>query len=136
MTTLDEKIEKVLKEFDNKLTNEWVGFYNKGNDLIQIKTPEIYNFLRSSIRQVVEEMELKLRQQIKIEIAQLDWIKILSEAIKGRPMSWGNDIVREWRNASDEVWVALDSEAIKKGVWKDVFSNQLQNHKKYLKEEK
>ena len=74
MTTLDKKIEKVLKEFDNKLTNEWVGFYNKGNDLIQIKTPEIYNFLRSSIRKVVKE-SLKEEKELckKIFINEVDW---------------------------------------------------------------
>ena len=46
-------------------------------------------------------------QDLKFEIYQLDWIKILHEAIKARPKSWNQDPVYEWRNASDEICGAL-----------------------------
>lgn len=40
-------------------------------------------------------------------LARLDWSKILRNAIENRRSSWGNDVVREWRNASDEIFGAL-----------------------------
>ena len=51
--------------------------------------------------------EKQIRAKIKQEIYQLNWIKILDEAIKSRPSSWNDNPVREWRNASDEILGAL-----------------------------
>lgn len=53
---------------------------------------------------------------LKYELAKLDWIKILKDAIESRPTSWGTDIVREWRNAGDEVYSALITALEEKGL--------------------
>lgn len=55
--------------------------------------------------------EIQIRELVRIELHRLDWIKILGNAIKARRTSWGEDVVREWRNASDEVIGALMTEA-------------------------
>jgi hypothetical protein len=47
------------------------------------------------------------KERIKAKLARLDWIKILDNAIKSRPTSWNDNPVREWRNASDEVYMAV-----------------------------
>jgi hypothetical protein len=47
------------------------------------------------------DMELRAR------LYQLDWIKILADAIEMRPTSWNDKPVREWRNASDEICSAV-----------------------------
>ncbi len=57
-------------------------------------------------------------EKLKQKIARLDWIKILDNAIKIRPTSWGTDIVREWRNASDTIWSAFMEECYKKKIFK------------------
>lgn len=49
----------------------------------------------------------KVKGEVKHELYKLDWIKILQQAIEMRRTSWGDDVVREWRNASDEVCVAV-----------------------------
>jgi hypothetical protein len=41
------------------------------------------------------------------DLYKLDWIKILSKAIEGRPTSWNIKPVLEWRNASDEICFAV-----------------------------
>ena len=46
-------------------------------------------------------------KDLRIELFQLDWIKILDRAIKMRPTSWKKDPVLEWRNASDEINFAV-----------------------------
>jgi len=51
--------------------------------------------------------ELEIREKIRLELYRLDWIIILKKAIEARRTSWGEDIIREWRNASDEVLSAL-----------------------------
>jgi hypothetical protein len=43
------------------------------------------------------------REEIKNVLYGLNWIKILNDAIKSRPLSWNDNPVREWRNASDEI---------------------------------
>ncbi len=47
------------------------------------------------------------KEELKQKIYRLDWITILDEAIKGRPTSWAERPVHEYRNASDEVLMAL-----------------------------
>ena len=49
----------------------------------------------------------KYSSQLSYDLARLDWILILHNAIESRPTSWGERPVVEWRNASDEVWSAL-----------------------------
>lgn len=63
-------------------------------------------------------MKLTRTQKLELgyQLAQLDWILILDEAIKSRPRSWSNNPVVEWRNASDEVWMAVISALEEKGL--------------------
>ena len=53
------------------------------------------------------------------EIYLLDWIKIMDMAIKGRPTSWGERPIQEWRNASDEVLMALMDQCREGGIFSD-----------------
>ena len=46
----------------------------------------------------------------------LDWIKILRYAVDNRRSSWGEYPVREWRNAGDEVCLAVIKEMEEKGL--------------------
>lgn len=57
------------------------------------------------------QYELEIREKIRQQLYRLDWIVILQKAIEARHTSWGKDVVREWRNASDEVLNALMSVA-------------------------
>jgi hypothetical protein len=69
--------------------------------------------------------ELKVRGIIQIALedkktlleilAPIDWRNILINAIKSRPSSWGENPVREWRNAGDTIYCALISELRKRG---------------------
>lgn len=78
---------------------------------------------------------MTVREKIRYEMAKLDWIKILDQAIKNRQTSWygGNHTVasldgsfvppvREWRNASDEIWCevvkAMEEAKIIPPMWK------------------
>ena len=47
------------------------------------------------------------KKEFKQIIYQLDWIKIMNNAINSRKTSWNDNPIREWRNASDEVCSAL-----------------------------
>jgi len=52
------------------------------------------------------------KEWLKMQLYNLDWIKILDSAIKNRMTSWGCNtpkcfVVREWRNASDEILYSL-----------------------------
>lgn len=67
------------------------------------------------------------RKLVRIELYQLDWIKILDIAIKSRPTSWGKDIVREWRNASDEILGAMMTEAEKQKIFINPFQKLVEN---------
>lgn len=51
--------------------------------------------------------EIEIRERTRLELYRLDWIKILKTAIENRRTSWGEDVVREWRNASDEILGAV-----------------------------
>jgi len=44
----------------------------------------------------------------------LDWIKILYKAVNNRKTSWNENPVCEWRNASDEVLMAMMTQVTKK----------------------
>lgn len=93
-------------------------------------TAKQYDFYTSFVEEALKEQEKKILKQVKHAIAQLDWIEILSEAIKARPASWGKDVVREWRNASDEVWGAMNNQAVKRGIYPDFLQSLKQNTKK------
>lgn len=47
------------------------------------------------------------KEKLLNDLARLDWILILDSAIKGRKTSWNENPVREWRNASDEIYGAV-----------------------------
>lgn len=47
------------------------------------------------------------RGKLKYQMARMNWPKILNAAIEGRRTSWGDEPVREWRNAGDEVFMAV-----------------------------
>lgn len=61
-------------------------------------------------------MNKKDRISLKIDIYQLDWIKILKQAIDRRPRSWSENPIWEWRNAGDEVCHALVQALEEKGI--------------------
>ena len=52
-----------------------------------------------------------MKEELKKVLYGLDWMQILNKAIEGRKTSWNfgayNHPVIEWRNASDEVCVAV-----------------------------
>ena len=52
----------------------------------------------------------------KFEVLGLDWKAILGRAIERRPRSWGDYPVREWRNASDEVGLAVLAAMVEAGL--------------------
>ena len=73
--------------------------------------------------------EKEIRKEIMQEIYLLDWIKIMDNAIKGRPTSWGERPIQEFRNASDEVLMALmDQCRIKK-----IFPDTIEEARKEIK---
>jgi hypothetical protein len=48
-------------------------------------------------------------------LGELDWMKILKNAINSRPSSWSDKPVLEWRNAGDTVFCALVNELRERG---------------------
>jgi len=60
---------------------------------------------------------------LRLRMMKFDWMKILYDAIKSRPSSWkyGTDSVIEWRNASDEVCMAVLHEMENEGLIPDMF---------------
>jgi len=50
------------------------------------------------------------------DLYDLDWKKILRNAIDNRPTSWCTMPVREWRNASDELCLAVIRDMEEKGL--------------------
>lgn len=59
----------------------------------------------------LEDIESQARQEAIKEcingLYKLNWIKILNEAIESRKTSWVKNPVIEWRNASDEILMAV-----------------------------
>ena len=41
------------------------------------------------------------KEKLKWTIYNIDWITNMAEAIKNRPTSWKNDLIHEWKTASD-----------------------------------
>jgi hypothetical protein len=110
-------LTKLQQEARERFKKLFAIVYDDGS--VGISPKESLDFLDHEIAVAVEET----RETMRFELARLDWIKILDEAIKSRPTSWGKDIVCEWRNASDEVWGAMNREAIKNNIWSDLFAN-------------
>lgn len=122
-------IDKQLKAIDKRFDKVFIKL-SSGRELANDASKnEIKQFLSTAIKEAVEED----RKEVEFKITRLDWIKILSGAIKMRPTSWGKDVVREWRNASDEIWGSLMLACYKAGIFEDwpdqVRKQQLKNHK-------
>ncbi len=116
--------EKIIEEEIYRLMD---GFLVEGDKPRNIKrlNQDRHLFVENMlvvIKEAIKEAVENNKDEIKVKIARLDWIKILSEATKSRPTSWGKDVVREWRNASDEVWGALMRACYKAGIFKDWLS--------------
>lgn len=60
---------------------------------------------------------------LRVRMMKFDWIKILETAIRTRQSSWNNgyDAVREWRNASDEICMAVIHAMEDDGLVPDMF---------------
>lgn len=61
----------------------------------------------------------ELHDNTKYDIYKLNWIRILSDAVKARPTSWKLDPIFEYRNASDEVLSAFMRACYGAGIFKD-----------------
>lgn len=53
------------------------------------------------------QQDRESRDLIRDQVARLNWIAILDEAIRMRPSSWPKHLLIEYRNASDEIEGAL-----------------------------
>ncbi len=61
-------------------------------------------------------------EKLRLILHNLDWIKILDKAINHRKTSWKQDPVVEWRNASDEVCMAVINALEDKDILEDRYS--------------
>ncbi len=65
-------------------------------------------------------------EKLRTILHKLDWIQILDRAVKHRPTSWNfgsyNHPVVEWRNASDEVCMAVINALEDKQILEDMYS--------------
>ena len=73
-------------------------------------------------------------ENLRYILHSLDWIKILNNAVNNRKSSWnfqgfGNPVI-EWRNASDEICMALINELEDKQILEDTYSRL----RKFIKE--
>lgn len=92
----------------------------------RVLMPKLYSF--EETRKLMKEM----RNVIRVELMSLiDWIEVVDRAVKMRPTSWGENPIREWRNASDEIWYALASQAEAKGIF-PTLEERLKGQKKKL----
>ena len=115
------KREKIIKDYLFLTNLRWAEIYTRimNGMLISADMKDEYSLAISKLDDLLQSEIDRVVGAVRFDLARLDWIKILSRAIKSRPTSWGKDVVREWRNASDEVWGAMSWEAIHKGVWPD-----------------
>jgi len=65
-------------------------------------------------------------EKLRIILHNLNWIQILDKAIKHRTTSWNfgsyNHPVVEWRNASDEICMAVINALEDKNILEDIYS--------------
>jgi hypothetical protein len=74
----------------------------------------------------MEEQNLEKAEKLRQILHNLDWIKILDKAVNHRKTSWnfqgyGHPVV-EWRNASDEVCMAVINALEDKQILEDMYS--------------
>ncbi len=105
-----------MKSYIQRLKKQARAIGGKGYPYAVVDLREFEAFLTVEIERARGEE----REFVKIELIQMDWIKILDGAIKTRPTSWGSDVVREWRNASDTVMGSVIYEAEEKGIFKNL----------------
>jgi hypothetical protein len=102
----------------NKLTiPELIQETEKGCNAIIDITPDLMRVVCGDFETLCEKCQIRLETlkqcqtiadvELKQKLYNLNWIQILSNAIKSRPTSWNNEKfgtpVLEWRNASDEI---------------------------------
>ena len=56
------------------------------------------------------------QEKLRYKMAKLNWILILKAATDGRRTSWAENPVVEWRNASDEVYMAVINAMERAGI--------------------
>ena len=106
--------DKFDKEYAMGIGRRWIFTKQEAEDI------------KSFIQKLLVSQREEILSEIKVSLYQLDWIKILDEAIKSRPNSWyrnGSDTVREWRNAGDEILGAMMRQFIEKGIFIDSLSS-------------
>lgn len=110
-------IKRFDKQFIGKstFTGKKIGTFTEKPEL----RLEVIDF----ISQLLLQTEDRVREEIKTDLYQLDWIRILKRAIDSRPRSWSDNPVLEFRNASDEVLAAMMDQAIDKGIFDDLFTS-------------
>jgi hypothetical protein len=74
----------------------------------------------------MEEQNLEKEKKLRQILHNLDWIKILDRAVNYRKTSWnfqgyGHPVV-EWRNASDEICMAVINALEDKQILEDMYS--------------
>jgi len=112
---MKQNTEQLKKELNKLIWEKSYAEFKKGNigedyeEYPDYITDVLMDFF---LPHLISSDEIKREEQRRLvgEIYRANWIKILSNATKNRPTSWGDDAVREWRNASDEVLMALMSE--------------------------
>jgi hypothetical protein len=60
-------------------------------------------------------MSMRKKKTLRQILSEIDWKLVLKNAIENRPTSWGDNPVREWRNAGDTIYCALMNELRKRG---------------------
>jgi hypothetical protein len=113
-------LDKLIEHEDNAI-NAYVNAH-----AAEESRRDFIAFLLNWIEAYAQKRVQEERVNISIELMQLDWIKILNEAIKMRESSWNDNPVREWRNASDEICGAV-LRAMKMTLSDNLNSNLEQN---------
>lgn len=123
---LKERVNKII----NKKYPEKVFFPNSFTD-------DIVDATVSEVSQVFEK-DYVSREELRLQLHRLDWMKILKEAVESRPTSWwmkeftddkGETYrippITEWRNASDEVLWSVEREMEKKKLIEPLFERRI-----------
>lgn len=79
--------------------------------------------MEAGLIDTVDELKVRGIIQITLEdqptltqiLSNIDWLNILIGAVNNRKSSWGDNPVREWRNAGDTIYCALINELRKRG---------------------
>ena len=105
------------------MSTDWIKRFNEKfvmphGDLPLRFADDIKHFIASEL----DRREKEVREDLRRQIYQLDWIKILATAIASRPTSWRENPVWEWRNAADTINFALVSELDRQEITIDPLS--------------